>query len=136
MAGVAGGKQRTRREGAHCAARPPAYTASTTVCAEDSRYVRWRLEGHVRRRSGGRFGAGALPHQRGTPLVASLIHGHSDIARYLLEHGADPQLRSDFDDMTPLEAARRHQRTELVALLQARGAQEERKPFWWRWLPV
>ena len=71
-----------------------------------------------------------------TPLVASLIHGHDEIAHYLLDHGADPQLRSDFDDMTPLEAARRHGRTAFVALLQARGAKEERKPFWWRWLPV
>ena len=42
-----------------------------------------------------------------TPLVASLIHGHSEIAHYLLAHGADPQLKSDFDDMTPLQAARR-----------------------------
>jgi len=71
-----------------------------------------------------------------TPLVASLIHGHTDIAHYLLEHGADPQLRSDFDDMTPLEAARRYRRSEFVTLLRARGAREERKPFWWRWLPV
>ena len=52
-----------------------------------------------------------------TPLVASLIHGHSEIAHYLLAHGADP-------------------RSEFIALLQARGAKEERKPFWWRWLPV
>ncbi|MNT26721.1 Ankyrin repeats (3 copies) [compost metagenome] len=71
-----------------------------------------------------------------TPLVASLIHGHTDIAHYLLEHGADPQLRSDFDDMTPLEAARRYRRSEFVTLLRARGAREERKPFWWRWLPI
>ena len=26
-----------------------------------------------------------------TPLVASLIHGHDAIARYLLTHGADPK---------------------------------------------
>lgn len=71
-----------------------------------------------------------------TPLVASLIHGHDAIAHYLLAHGADPMLRSDFDDMTPLEAARRYRRTEFVGMLQAQGAKEERKPFWWRWLPV
>ena len=71
-----------------------------------------------------------------TPLVASLIHGHDDVARYLIANGADPQLRSDFDDLTPLQAARRYQRTELVALLQARGAQEERTPWWRRWLPI
>ena len=73
-----------------------------------------------------------------TPLVASLIHGHEDIAHYLLAHGADPLLKSDFDDMTPLAAARRHQRTAFITLLQARGAkdEDERKPFWWRWLPI
>ena len=71
-----------------------------------------------------------------TPLVASLIAGHDDIAHYLLAHGADPMLRSDFDDLTPLLAAQRHGRAEFVALLQALGAKEQRRPFWWRWLPV
>ena len=71
-----------------------------------------------------------------TPLVASLIAGHDEVAHYLLAHGADPLLRSDFDDLTPLQAAQRHGRTALVALLQARGAKEQRRPFWWRWLPV
>jgi ankyrin repeat protein len=87
------------------------------------------------------IGAGVNPNYQHpeilcTPLVASLIHGHAEITRYLLAQGADAGLRSDFDDMTPLEAARRHGRTEFVPLLQARGGKEERKPFWWRWLPV
>ncbi len=71
-----------------------------------------------------------------TPLVASLIHGHSEIAYYLLEHGADPHLRSEFDDLTPLQAAQKHGRVEFVTLLRDRGARERRQPFWWRWLPV
>ena len=71
-----------------------------------------------------------------TPLVASLIHGHDELARFLLAHGADPQLKSEFDDMTPLQAARRHGRTALIPLLQSRGAREVRTPFWWRWLPI
>lgn len=71
-----------------------------------------------------------------TPLVASLIHGHDDIARYLLAHGADPGLRSEFDDMAPLQAARRFGRTALLAELEKLGATEPRRPFWWRWLPV
>ncbi|MDR6214937.1 ankyrin repeat domain-containing protein [Paracidovorax wautersii] len=71
-----------------------------------------------------------------TPLVASLVHGHGAVARYLLEHGASPTLRSDFDDMTPLQAAQRFGREDIVALLKARGAAEERRPFWWRWLPL
>ena len=71
-----------------------------------------------------------------TPLVASLIHGHDEVAHYLLTHGADPHLMSDFDGLTPLQAARKHGRTELVALLTRLQASEPRQPFWWRWLPI
>lgn len=71
-----------------------------------------------------------------TPLVASLTHGHSEIAHYLLQHGADPHLRSEFDGLTPLQAARKHGRMEFVKLLRDRGAKEKHQPFWWRWLPI
>ena len=71
-----------------------------------------------------------------TPLVASLVAGHDDVAHCLLAHGADPRLRSEFDGLTPLQAARRHGHNEFVALLLARGATDTREPFWWRWLPV
>ena len=75
----------------------------------------------------GLFGGGAIEF---FPIYACRIEASGET------HGADPQLRSDFDDMTPLQAALRHGRSEFVALLRARGAREERKPFWWRWLPV
>ncbi len=71
-----------------------------------------------------------------TPLVASLIHGHDEVAHYLLAHGADPQLRSEFDDLTPLQAARRHGRTVLEQVLRERGATAPRQSFWRRWLPL
>ncbi len=71
-----------------------------------------------------------------TPLVASLIHGHDEVARYLLAHGADANLLSEFDGLTPLQAARRYGRAEFVQMLSDRCAREVRKPFWWRWLPV
>ncbi|QKO20917.1 ankyrin repeat domain-containing protein [Rhodoferax sp. BAB1] len=71
-----------------------------------------------------------------TPLVASLIQGHDDVALYLLEQGADPQLRSEFDDLTPLQAARQYGRVALLPRLLALGARETRQPFWRRWLPV
>jgi uncharacterized protein len=69
-----------------------------------------------------------------TPLVASLIHGHRDISHYLLNNGADPSLRSELDNLTPIQAARKHGRDEFVALLQALGAKEPSRPFWRRWL--
>ena len=71
-----------------------------------------------------------------TPLVASLIQGHDDVALYLLAQGADPQLRSEFDDLTPLQAARQYGRVALVPRLLALGARDLRPPFWRRWLPV
>lgn len=76
------------------------------------------------------------PEVMRSALVSSLVEGHDELARYLLDNGADPHLRSELDDLTPLQAARRHERTELVALLLARGAKDERQPFWRRWLPV
>lgn len=71
-----------------------------------------------------------------TPLVASVIHGHDVVAHCLLEHGADPQLRSDFDDLTPLEAAHRYGRTALAQRLRALGARPARPSFWRRWLAL
>jgi uncharacterized protein len=71
-----------------------------------------------------------------TPLVASLIYGHSDIARFLLSNGADPNLLSDYDGLTPLQAARQYEREELLELLRQLGAREPRQAFWRSWLPV
>lgn len=71
-----------------------------------------------------------------TPLVASLIHGHDDIAIFLLNNGADPNLLSDYDGLTPLQAARQFGRKDLLQLLRQRGAQEPRHAFWRSWLPV
>ena len=58
-----------------------------------------------------------------TVLVASLVEGHAEVV-------------SGLDDLSPLQAARRHGRHEFVALLRGLGAKETRKPFWWRWLPI
>ena len=48
------------------------------------------------------------PEILSTPLVAAIVNGHTDIALYLLEAKADPELRSFFDDLTPIEAAQRY----------------------------
>ena len=71
-----------------------------------------------------------------TPLVASLVEGHREVAHYLLAHGADPSLVSELDDLTPLQAAKKHGHEEFVALFLRLGVKEQRRPFWWRWLPA
>lgn len=48
----------------------------------------------------------AHPEFLSTPLVAAILAGQEAVALYLLDHGAHPQLRSEFDGLTPVEAAR------------------------------
>ena len=71
-----------------------------------------------------------------TPLVASLVQGHDAVADFLLKHGASPHLRSDFDGLTPLEAARKHGRDVLVHRLLQLGAKDAAPSLWRRWLGV
>ncbi|MNK01244.1 Ankyrin repeats (3 copies) [compost metagenome] len=53
-----------------------------------------------------------------TPLVASIISGHNDISKFLLAHGADPALLSEFDNLTPIEAAKLYKRNEILKILK------------------
>ncbi len=71
-----------------------------------------------------------------TVLVTSLVEGHLDVAHFLLAHGADPSLVSELDNLTPLQAARKHGHQAFTTLLLQHGAKERRQPFWWRWLPA
>jgi ankyrin repeat protein len=61
----------------------------------------------------------AHPEFMSTPLVAGILAGHSDVADYLLDNGADPQLLSDFDGMTPAEAAAHAGLHEIEGRLEA-----------------
>ena len=70
-----------------------------------------------------------------TPLVISLLQGHTEVAQYLLDHGASVNLVSDYDSLTPLQAAQQVGVMEMVEWLRAQGAQLPPKPPWWRrWL--
>lgn len=55
----------------------------------------------------------AHPEFLSTPLVAAILAGQEAVALYLLDHGANPALPSEFDAATPLEAA---QQMGLVAV--------------------
>ena len=55
----------------------------------------------------------AHPEFLSTPLVAAILAGQEAVALYLLDHGANPALPSEFDAATPLQAA---QQMGLVAV--------------------
>ena len=48
------------------------------------------------------------PEIMATPLVGSIMAGHSHIALFLIDNGADLKLRSEFDNLTAKEAAVRY----------------------------
>lgn len=73
------------------------------------------------------------PEVMRSALVASLIEGRLEVARLLLEHGADPNLVSYMDGLTPLEAAMAQGHLEFVAVLRHFGARERIRPIWARW---
>ena len=49
----------------------------------------------------------AHPEFLSTPLVGAILAGQEAVALYLLNHGAMPDLPSEFDGVTPMQAARR-----------------------------
>ncbi len=48
----------------------------------------------------------AHPEYLATPLVGAILARQEAVALFLLEHGANPTLLSEFDGLTPLQAAR------------------------------
>lgn len=53
-----------------------------------------------------------------TALVAAILAGHVAVVHVLLDHGADPALRSDLEGLTPLQAARQVGMHEVEARLR------------------
>lgn len=56
-----------------------------------------------------------------TVLVTAIKNGHTDVAIYLLENGADPKLESYFDQLTPLTAAFKYKNKEVLKKLSEMG---------------
>ena len=65
----------------------------------------------------------AHPEFQSTALVASILAGREEVAHLLLDHGADPVLRSELEDQTPVQAARQAGLVGLEARLRTMGAE-------------
>ncbi len=52
-----------------------------------------------------------------TPLISAAVFGNSDAVRYLLERGADPELK-DNKGMTAFDHARKRARTEVINIIK------------------
>ncbi|MFG6463905.1 ankyrin repeat domain-containing protein [Roseateles sp. DXS20W] len=63
----------------------------------------------------------AHPEFLSTPLVAAILAGQEAVALYLLENGAMPDLASEFDAATPMQAARRTGLAAVEERLHALG---------------
>jgi ankyrin repeat protein len=63
----------------------------------------------------------AHPEFLSTPLVAAILAGQQAVALYLLDHGAAPDLSSEFDAATPMQAARRAGLPAVEARLRELG---------------
>ncbi len=79
----------------------------------------------------------AHPEFLATPLVASILAKQEASALYLLEHGADPHLLSEFDGLTPAQAAQQLGLLQVQQRLRELGACGVEKPAlgsegrWW-----
>jgi len=54
-----------------------------------------------------------------TPLIASIEQQHFEIAKYLLENGADSTIKEYFGNHTPLSMAKFTKNQKLINLVQA-----------------
>ena len=76
----------------------------------------------------------AHPEFLATPLVASIIAGQAEVALFLLENGANPHLLSEFDGLTPIQAARKYRmksvELKLVSLGVRAAAEEPARQSW------
>jgi uncharacterized protein len=63
----------------------------------------------------------AHPEFLSTPLVASILAEQEAVAIYLLANGANPHLLSEFDGVTPMQAARQTGLVRVKARLMELG---------------
>jgi uncharacterized protein len=63
----------------------------------------------------------AHPEFLSTPLVACILEGQAEVALELLSHGALPNLHSEFDGKTPMQAAQAVGLTAVIERLRQLG---------------
>jgi ankyrin repeat protein len=63
------------------------------------------------------------PEYFGTTLVACILAKQEEVALYLLQSGADPHLRSEFEGLTPIQAAKQAGLRAVEQKLIALGAE-------------
>ena len=85
------------------------------ACAGDQELVRYHVKNGVDINY-------AHPEFLSTPLVACTLAGQESVAIFLLESGANPNTLSEFDGVTPLQAAQRAKLPLLEAKLIEFGA--------------
>jgi ankyrin repeat protein len=68
------------------------------------------------------------PGDKATPLLVALINGHFDLAAYLLDHGADPNLVSDAG-VSPLYAVLNVQWAPIAAYPQPRAYLQQSRGY-------
>lgn len=78
----------------------------------------------------------AHPEFLSTPLVASILAQQEAIALFLLASGANPHLLSEFDGLTPMQAARQSGLLRVEAKLVELGVEPMAAPTkvarsWW-----
>ena len=59
-----------------------------------------------------------------TPLIESIQHQQFDVAKYLLENGADVSIKEDFGTHTPLSMAKFTKNKKLITLVEAHLAKQ------------
>jgi ankyrin repeat protein len=64
----------------------------------------------------------AHPELQATPLVACILARQAAVALFLLDHGADTYALSEFDGLTPMQAATQTGLDVVIEKLRALGA--------------
>lgn len=58
------------------------------------------------------------PEFMSTALVSCIMAGQTEVAMYLLDNGADPDLQSPWEEMTPVQAAQTQGLSEVQTRVQ------------------